>query len=98
MSYCVKCVQKKPVHYLLMVSGRIEWLVIKKRAYNVNSGQWEAIKFFRINSINNYNFNVGHVDLSDQLQTSYQIDCWVRNRKWWWSIMFWEICVLLTNA
>ena len=41
---------------------------------------------------------MGHVDVSDQLRGSYRIDRWVRNRKWWWSMFFWGIGVLLTNA
>ena len=26
------------------------------------------------------------------------MDRWVRNRKWWWSMLFWSLGVLLTNA
>ena len=88
----------KPVHYLSMVSGRIEWIEVKKRVFNVDTNEWGEIKFLRMNFINNYNFTMGHVDVSDQLRGSYRIDRWVRNRKWWWSMMFWGIGVLLTNA
>ena len=57
----------KPVHYLSMVSVRIEWIEVKKKAFNVDTNQWEEIKFLRMNFINNYNFTMGHVDVSDQL-------------------------------
>ena len=38
------------------------------------------------------------VDLADQLRGTYRIDKGVRNRKWWWSILFWEIGVMILNA
>jgi hypothetical protein len=41
---------------------------------------------------------MGHVDVADQLRGSYRIDIYVRNRKWWWAIMFWAFGTLLTNA
>lgn len=42
----------------------------------VDSGQWKDIKFLGMNYIKNYNFTMamGHVDLSDQLRGSYQIN------------------------
>ena len=41
---------------------------------------------------------MGGVDLADQLQGTYCIDEGVRNRKWWWSILFWSIGVMITNT
>ena len=38
------------------------------------------------------------VDLVDQLRGTYRIDKGVRNRKWWWSILFWSVGVMITNA
>ena len=72
----------KPVHYLSMVSIRIEWIKVKKKVFNIDTNEWEEIDFLRMNFINNYNFTMGHVDVSDQLRGSYQIDIWVHNRKW----------------
>ena len=40
---------------------------------------------------------MGHIDVTDQLRGSYRVDCRVKNRKWWWSMVFWGIGVLLTN-
>ena len=47
-----------------------------------------------------YNHGMEDVDIADQLRTRgvYQMDIWVRNRKWWWSMLFWSLGVLLTNA
>ena len=41
---------------------------------------------------------MGSVDIADQLRGVYRLDRFVRNRKWWWSILFWSLGVLLTNA
>ena len=88
----------KPVHYLSMVSEKLEWSQVEKNVYNVDSGETEVLKFLRLNNIDKYNKEMGNVDLADQLRGTYRVDHWVRNRKWWWSIFFWSLGVMLTNA
>jgi len=51
-----------------------------------------------MNFIHKYNSEMGDVDLADQLRGSYRVDHWIRNRKWWWSLLFWGLGVILTNA
>ena len=51
-----------------------------------------------MNMIHNYNMKMGRVDLSDQLIWYYRIDNGVRYSKWWWSIWFWAVGVMLTNV
>ena len=51
-----------------------------------------------MNTIYKYNTKIGGVDLAYQLHRSYRMDKLVRTRKWWWSILFWGIGVLLTNT
>ena len=41
---------------------------------------------------------MGDVDMADQLRVFYRLDRWICNRKWWWSIMFWSLGVVLTNS
>ena len=41
---------------------------------------------------------MGHIDVVDQLRGNYLMDQWVRNRKWWWTMIFWGIGTLLTNS
>ena len=41
---------------------------------------------------------MGGVDIEDQLRGNYCIDKGVWNRKWWWSILFLSIGVMITNA
>ena len=88
----------KPVHYLSMVSPSIEWIVKEKNVYNVDTDEIESMEFLRLNQINKYNMEMGGVDIADQLRGVYRLDRWVRNRKWWWSLLFWSTGVLLTNA
>ena len=40
---------------------------------------------------------MGNVDLADQLRGVYRLDRWVRNPKWWWSMLFFSTGVLLRN-
>lgn len=88
----------KPVHYLSMATDKLQWTEVSKAVYNIDSGEVEYLRFLRMNTIHKYNSEMGGVDLADQLRGSYRMDKWVRNRKWWWSILFWGIGVLLTNA
>ena len=65
--------------------------------YNVETGKVEDLKFLRLNQIDKYNNGMGDVNVDNQLRGVYRLDRWVRNRKWWWSMLFWSMCVLLTN-
>jgi len=70
----------------------------EKNVYNVDTDEIETMEFLRLNQINKYNMEMGGVDIADQLRGVYRLDRWVRNRKWWWSLLFWSTGVLLTNA
>ena len=48
-----------------------------------------------MNTINYYNNNMSHVDISDQLWNTYRFNHWLRNHKWWWLIFFWALGVML---
>ena len=88
----------KPVHYLSMVSSNIEWVVNTRQVFSYATGQQETLQFLRLKHIHEYNSNMGDVDLADQLRGAYRFDRWVRNRKWWWSLFFWQMKVSMTNA
>ena len=88
----------KPVHYLSMVCKELKWIVCKNSVYNVDPGTNESLKFLQMSNINNYNHQMGDIDIVDQLRNNYQFNHWLRKRKWWWSIMFWSIGVILVNV
>ena len=58
----------------------------------------EKLRVLRINTIHEYNNTMGSVDLADQLRGNYRKDKGVRNIKLLWSILFWPIGVMMTNA
>ena len=90
--------ETKPVHYLSMVCDTLKWAVMEKPCFNVENSMVETLRFLRMNKIHEYNNKMGGVDLSDQLRGTYRIYKGVRNRKWWWSILFWSIGVMITNT
>ena len=51
-----------------------------------------------MNTINDYNNTMGHVDISDQPRNTHWFDHWLRNHKWWWSLLFWALGAMLVNA
>ena len=88
----------KPVHYLSMVCEAIKWIIMKKDVFNVDTDTVEELQFLRMAHIDTYNNEMGQVDIADQLRGSYRCDWWLRNRKWWWSLLFWVFGLLLTNT
>ena len=81
-----------------MCTEELKWIMKERPIFNVDTGQTEILQFLRMNHIDGYNTTMGNVDVADQLRGNYRIDRWIRNYKWWWSIFFWDIGVLLTNA
>jgi len=88
----------KPVHYLSMICYTLELVVMEKPCFNVETGMIEILRYLRMNTIQEYNNTMGGVDLADQLWGTYCVDKEVHNIKWWWSILFWSICFMITNA
>ena len=41
---------------------------------------------------------MGDVDIADQIRGGYQIDKWMRKYKWWHSIFWWGLQVLMVNS
>lgn len=88
----------KPVHFLTMVAERIEWITKERKVYNPLTNTTEIVKFLRLNVNDDYNNDMGHVDVADQLRNQYRFDHWKRNYKWWWSVLLWALGVLTVNA
>ena len=81
-----------------MVCTEVKWVSKLQQVYNVDIGMIKTMKFLQMNNIDHYNHSMGHVDLSDQLRDQYCMNYWIRNRKWWWSIVMWGLGVKITNA
>lgn len=88
----------KPVHFLSTICESIAWVVKDRQVFNVDTERMETLKFLRLNVNDDYNNDMGHTDIADQLRNNYKFDHWFRNFKWWWSIFMWGFGVLLVNA
>ena len=89
---------QKPVHFLSTICESIKWIECTKKIYCVESEQMEILKFLRLNINDDYNNDMGGVDIADQLRNYYRFDHWIRLCKWWWPIFFWSIGILLVNS
>ena len=56
------------------------------------------MRFLHAEVYNDYSNGMNDVDVADQLQGTYQLDCWMHKRKWWRAIWMWGVQVLLINA
>ena len=89
---------QKPVHFLSTICESIKWIQCEKPVYCVEPDQVETLKFLHLNINNDYNHDMGGVDIADQLGNYYRFDHWMRKHKWWWLIFFWALGVLLVNT
>ena len=89
---------QKPVHFLSTICESIKWIQCEKPVYCVEMDQVEKLKFLCLNINNDYNHDMGGVDIADQLWNYYRFNHWMRKRKWWWLIFFWALGVLLVNT
>ena len=89
---------QKPVHFLSTICQKIKWVECEKKVFCVELDQVKSLKFLRLSINNDYNYGMGGVGIADQLRHYYRFDHWMRKRKWWWSVFFWGIGVLLVNC
>ena len=88
----------KPVYVLTNAIEQVKWIQKDRQLYDKTQNKKAPPPFYRINIIISYNYNMNNVDIADQLRGSYRWDHWMRKRKWWWSMYFWCIQMLLTNC
>ncbi len=51
------------------------------------TGRNVDMDYLQLNIMDNYINNLKLVDLADQICNCYYFDDWLRNQKWWWSII-----------
>lgn len=96
---CVSFYDTKPVYFLSTVMSKIEWVKKFKMVFDKFLNKKVPMPYYRLNLIDFYNQNMGHVDVADQLRNCYRYDSnWHRNRKWWWAVWWWGFQILLTNS
>ena len=73
---------QKPVYLLSNNVKTIEWVKKARKVYHNGRGKVIHIHYHWLNVINDYNFNMNNVDMTDHVYRSYAIDAWMRKRKW----------------
>ena len=66
--------------------------------YNIDKYKVEALKLLRLNKIDKYYNGMCDIDVDNQLRGVYRLYRWVRNKKWWWSMLFCSMGVLLKSS
>ena len=88
----------KPFYFMSNAWAEIKWIKKHRQVWSNSLRRMIKMPYHRLNIIETYNFNMNNVDIADQLRGVYRWDHWMRKRKWWWSIMFWAMQVMTTNA
>ena len=58
---------QKPVYFLSTICESIQWVQCQKQVYCSETQQLETLKFLQLNVNNDYNHDMGGVDIADQL-------------------------------
>ena len=78
----------KPVYFLSTVVNEIRWETVTKKVFSKKLQKKIQMPFLRPNFVNQYNHDMNSVDRADHLRKNYQMGQGLRNRKWWWSILY----------
>ena len=79
----------KLVYLLSNVCTSVQWTEKKRKLWHKENGNYAMVPFYRLNIIDQYNHGMENVDQVDQLRLQYRSTYWLRNHKWWWTILFW---------
>ena len=94
----VSIYDNEPVHFLSIKAESIKWEEKSRPLYDRSIGQMSTMKFLRLNVNNDYKCSMGGSDIADQICGYYRFDNWLRNQKWWHSIFWWVLQVLMVNT
>ena len=81
-----------------MKAESIKWEDKSRPVYDRSIGQMSTMEFLRLNINNDHNCVMGGADIADHMRGCYRFDHWLRNYKWWHSILWWIFQVLMVNA
>ena len=56
------------------------------------------MKFLRLNVNDDYNYGMDGADIDEHIRGSYRFENWLRNFKWWHSIFWWGVQLLMMNS
>ena len=88
----------KPFYMMTMACEKIEWVLKSRKLWDRELMKMVDKPFYRLNIVDEYNTHMNNVDVADQLRGSYRFDHWMRKQKWWWSMFFWCMEMIMTNS
>lgn len=88
----------KPVYMLTNDTDKIRWTKTEWKIWNKELQMMVNVPFHHVNVIDQYNFHMNNLDISDQIRRSYNFDHWLWKQKWWWVLFFVCFEMLLTNS
>ena len=88
----------KPFYLISNSCEYVKWKKKKRKVYHKQLKKMVQVPYFCLNIVDDYNMHMNSVDRADQLRGVYRWDTFMRKRKWWWSILFWVMQMLQTNA
>ena len=77
----------KPINMLSTVESAVSWVEKTRKVWSAVHQEVRMIGYLRLNFIDDYNFGMNYVDMSDQLRNQYRPDHWMRKRTWWWAFL-----------
>ena len=90
---------EKPFHMMTNVVEGVEVIEIKRKCFSTATMKHFYVTILRLSLAHIYNNNMNSVDIADQLRNHYRPDgLWLRNRKWWWSVMLWCLGQAVVNG
>ena len=89
----------KPFHMMTNIVEGVQIIELRRRCFSTATQSHFFVTMHRLSLGYLYNQYMNSVDVADQLRMNYRPDgLWMRNRKWWWSIMLWALGQAVTNA
>ena len=81
-----------------MKTKEIYWEDKTRDVFDKENGCMAKMKSLRLNVNDDYNYGMGGADIADQIRGSYRFNHWLHNFKWWHSIFWWGVQVLMVNS
>ena len=88
----------KPVYFISNACKSVQWIKKARNLWHKEKGKKVEVPFYRLSTVDEYNFGMGDVYQADKLLLQYRIQYWLRTQKWWFAIFLWIFECSLTNS
>ena len=87
----------KPMYFLSYIIPEVKWSTVDTKVYSKIFNKRINLEFLRLNFVDKNNQDMNSVDQADQLHTNFNVGKGLRQGKWWWSIYFYGVLMLLLS-